>query len=71
MLRTEAKKTEEMIKQSKPIMTQKVEVLIMKQLNLLMESTNSSFEMIEGIGGTLKNIHDQNSPTSRRDLAPF
>jgi hypothetical protein len=43
MLKNEAKKTEEMIKQSKPIMTKKVEILVMKQLSMLMESTSSSY----------------------------
>ena len=46
MLKNEARKTEEMIRQSNPVMTSKVETLIMRQLNQLNESTRSSFDMI-------------------------
>lgn len=39
-------------------MTKKVEILVMKQLSMLMESTSSSYLMIENIANTLKKIED-------------
>ena len=57
-LKNEAKKTEEVIKQSNPVMTRKIENLVMKQINFLSNSTVKSFEHIQNIGAMLRKIQD-------------
>ena len=50
MLKNEARKTEEMIKSSNPIMNNKVENLVIKQLGFLHDTTATSQKLIQQIG---------------------
>lgn len=64
-LRKEAEKVEEVIKANcNTIMSQKIENLIIKQINQLQYSTQSNFELIQNISSNIKKMQDRSSQSS-------